>query len=69
MRGFGMGRMKGGWLRVVGMLGVDDGAWGRRPPICGIVAIRSIWSMCCASRAMVVVVWREVISRGRSISQ
>jgi hypothetical protein len=37
----GMGRMKGGWSRVVGKVGVEV-MWGLRSPICGIVANRAL---------------------------
>jgi hypothetical protein len=45
MRGFDMRMMNGGWLRVVGMLDVDEGVCGWRSPICGMGAMRALWSL------------------------
>ena len=44
-RGFGMGWMKGWGLRIAGTLDVDDKVWGRGSPICGMVAMRALWSL------------------------
>ena len=44
VRGFGIGRMKGGWSRVVGKV-VTEGEWRLESPICGISANRALWSL------------------------
>ncbi len=45
MRGFGMGRMNGGWFLVVGIfVGVCTGG-APRSPICGMCARSALWSL------------------------
>ncbi len=43
MRGLGIGRMKGGWSRVVGYVS-PEGEWVGGFPICGTSARRALWS-------------------------
>jgi len=40
----GIGRMKGGWSRMVEKVGVEE-VCGLSSPICGIVANRDLWSL------------------------
>ena len=54
IRGLGMGRMNGGWSRVVGYVSVVGGS-GARSPIWGISARRALWSLNSVGIAVVIV--------------
>ncbi len=53
MRGLGIGRIKGGWSRVVGYVSVEGGS-GARSPIWGIPAKRAWWSLNSVGIAVVI---------------
>jgi asparagine N-glycosylation enzyme membrane subunit Stt3 len=57
-------RMKGGWSRVVGKVGVEE-ACGLRSPISEIVANRELWSLWYVFSVVVAVV---VVGGGRGAS-
>ena len=65
--GLGIGRMKGGWSRVVGS-GSTEGEWMWYSPIWGISVRRALWSLY-SVRIVVVVVCGWGVSFGMRSSQ
>ena len=63
MSGFGIGRRKGGWSRVVGKVDVEE-VLELGSPICGIVAYMALWSLCYVLSVGVVVGGSEGVSSG-----
>ena len=68
MRGLGIGRIKGGWSRVVWYVSAI-GVWGVRSLIGGISAKRALWSLNSVCIAVVVVNGGCCASDGMRISQ
>ena len=68
MRVLGIGRIKGGWSRVVGYVSTM-GVWGMGSPIWGTSARRDLWSLNSVCIAVVVVGggWRAAV--GMRINQ
>ena len=57
MSGFGIGRMKGGWARVVGCVSTLV-VWAMGSPTWAISAKRALWSLYSVCNVVVVVVGR-----------
>ncbi len=55
MRGLGIGRINGGWSRVVGYVSVEGGL-GAGSPIWGISAKRAWWSLNSVGLAVVILI-------------
>ena len=68
MRGLGIGRMNGGWSRVVGYVSVEGGL-GEGSPIWGISAKRAWWSLKSVGIAVVIAGVVRSASAGSRSSQ
>ena len=68
MRGLGIGRIKGGWSRVVGYVSVEGGP-GARSLVWGISANRAWWSLNSVGIAVVIAGVVRSASAGSRSSQ
>ncbi len=68
MRGLGIGRIKGGWSRVVGYVSVEGGP-GAGSPIWGISAKRAWWLLNSVGIAVVIAGGISSVSVGSRSSQ